>query len=162
MTAKRAQRLFLTRRPLSRQGRPTGIWITGSASSVPEAGFIRPPLWLSGLSTWKCQFSYNHWSQATLSLVSVWMGDYLIIAWVINRGSAGWNKKDTNVNIFVFSFAFHMVLYYILNNDWVGRIMVYYSGLNLNGPHINTHPWGRSGLSTWKYQFLYYYWGQAK
>ena len=30
--------VFLTRLPLSRQGRPTGIWITGSASSAPGAG----------------------------------------------------------------------------------------------------------------------------
>ena len=30
--------LFLLRRPLSRQGRPTGIRITGSASSAPGAG----------------------------------------------------------------------------------------------------------------------------
>ena len=28
----------------------------------------------SGLSTWKYQFSYDHCSQATLSLVSTWMG----------------------------------------------------------------------------------------
>ena len=36
--------LFLTRRPLLRQGRSTGIRITGSASSAPEAGFVRPPV----------------------------------------------------------------------------------------------------------------------
>ena len=29
----------------------------------------------SCLSTWKYQFSYDHWSQATLSSVSTWMGD---------------------------------------------------------------------------------------
>ena len=32
--------LFLTRRPLSKQGRPTGIWITGSTSFAPGAGVI--------------------------------------------------------------------------------------------------------------------------
>ena len=30
----------------------------------------------SGLLTWKYQFSYYHWSQATLSSVSTWMGDW--------------------------------------------------------------------------------------
>ena len=33
-----AANFFLERRPLSRQGRPTGIRITGSASFVPGAG----------------------------------------------------------------------------------------------------------------------------
>ena len=28
------------------------------------------------LSTWQCRFSYHHWSQVTLSLVSTWMGDW--------------------------------------------------------------------------------------
>ena len=37
----------------------------------------------SGLSTWKYQFSYNHWSQTTLSLVSTWMGDCSSLAWVL-------------------------------------------------------------------------------
>ena len=37
----------------------------------------------SGLSTWKYQFSYNHWSQATLSLVSTWMGDCSSVTWVL-------------------------------------------------------------------------------
>ena len=30
--------------PLSRQGRPTGIRITGSVSSAPGRGFVRPPV----------------------------------------------------------------------------------------------------------------------
>ena len=30
----------------------------------------------SGLLNWKCQFSYEPWSQATLSSVSTWIGDY--------------------------------------------------------------------------------------
>ena len=37
----------------------------------------------SGLSTWKYQFSYDHWSQATLSSVSTWMGLCLSVAWVL-------------------------------------------------------------------------------
>ena len=32
---------------------------------------------------WKYQFSYNHWSQATLSSVSTWMGDCSSVAWVL-------------------------------------------------------------------------------
>ena len=31
--------------------------------------------WRSDLSTWKCQFSYDHLSQARLNLVNTWMGD---------------------------------------------------------------------------------------
>ena len=41
------------------------------------------PLGRSGLSTWKYQFSYDHWSQATLSSVSTWMGDCSSVAWVL-------------------------------------------------------------------------------
>ena len=38
----------------------------------------------SGLSTWKYQFSYDYWSQATLSLVSAWMRDSRSsVAWVL-------------------------------------------------------------------------------
>ena len=37
----------------------------------------------SGLSTWNYQFSYDHWSQATLSLVSTWMGNCSSVAWVL-------------------------------------------------------------------------------
>ena len=38
----------------------------------------------SGLSTWKYQFSYDHWSQATLSSASTWMGDSgSSVAWVL-------------------------------------------------------------------------------
>ena len=37
----------------------------------------------SGLSTWKHQFSYDHWSQATLSSDSTWMGDCSSVAWVL-------------------------------------------------------------------------------
>ena len=37
----------------------------------------------SGLSTWKYQFSYNHWSQATLSSVSTWMGSCSSVVWVL-------------------------------------------------------------------------------
>ena len=37
----------------------------------------------SGLSTWKYQFSYDHWSQATLSSVSTWMGNCASDAWVL-------------------------------------------------------------------------------
>ena len=35
---------FLKRHPLSRQGRPTGVRITSSASSTPGRGFVKPPL----------------------------------------------------------------------------------------------------------------------
>ena len=35
------------------------------------------------LETWKYQFSYDHWSQAMLSLVSTWMGDCSSVAWVL-------------------------------------------------------------------------------
>ena len=38
---------------------------------------------LSGLSTWKYQLSYNHWSKATLSSVNTWMGDCSSVAWVL-------------------------------------------------------------------------------
>ena len=41
------------------------------------------PAGRSGLSTWKYQFSYDHWSQATLSLVSTWMGDCSSVVWVL-------------------------------------------------------------------------------
>ena len=42
------------------------------------------PLRRSGLSTWKSQFSYDHWSQATLSSVSAWMWDSgSSVAWVL-------------------------------------------------------------------------------
>ena len=38
----------------------------------------------SGLSTWKYQFSYDHWSEAMLSLVSTWIGDSRSsVAWVL-------------------------------------------------------------------------------
>ena len=37
----------------------------------------------SGLSTWKYQFSYDHWSPATLGSVSTWMGDCSSVAWVL-------------------------------------------------------------------------------
>ena len=38
----------------------------------------------SGLSTWKYQFSYDHWSRATLSSVSTtWMGDCSSVAWML-------------------------------------------------------------------------------
>ena len=37
----------------------------------------------SGLSTWKYQFSYDHWSQATSSSVSTWMGHCSSVAWVL-------------------------------------------------------------------------------
>ena len=37
----------------------------------------------SGLSTWKYQFSYDHWSQATLSLVSTSVGDCSSVVWVL-------------------------------------------------------------------------------
>ena len=37
----------------------------------------------SDLSTWKYQFSYDHWSQATLISVSTWMGDCSSVAWVL-------------------------------------------------------------------------------
>ena len=37
----------------------------------------------SGLSTWKYQFSYDHWSQTTLSSVSTWMGNCASVAWVL-------------------------------------------------------------------------------
>ena len=37
----------------------------------------------SDLSTMKYQFSYDHWNQATLSLVSTWMGDCSRDAWVL-------------------------------------------------------------------------------
>ena len=37
----------------------------------------------SGLSTWKYVWSYDHWSQATLSLVSTWMRCYSSVAWVL-------------------------------------------------------------------------------
>ena len=42
---------------------------------------INPVTGRSGLSTWKYQFSYDHWSQATLSSVSTWMGDCSSVAW---------------------------------------------------------------------------------
>ena len=35
------------------------------------------------LSSWKYQFSYNHWSQAKLSLVCTWMGDCSSVVWVL-------------------------------------------------------------------------------
>ena len=35
---------FCKRCPLSRQGRPTGIRTTGTASSAPGRGFVRPPV----------------------------------------------------------------------------------------------------------------------
>ena len=38
LTGRNIQMIFFERRPLSRQGRPTGIRITGSASSAPGAG----------------------------------------------------------------------------------------------------------------------------
>ena len=44
---------------------------------------IEDGLGSSGLSTWKYQFLYDHWGQATLSLVSTWMGDYSNDAWVL-------------------------------------------------------------------------------
>ena len=34
-------------------------------------------------SAWKYQFSNNHWSQATLILVSTWMGDCSSVVWVL-------------------------------------------------------------------------------
>ena len=37
----------------------------------------------SSLSTWKYQFSYDHWSQATLGSVSTSMGDCSSVAWVL-------------------------------------------------------------------------------
>ena len=37
----------------------------------------------SGLSTWKYQLSYDHWSQATVSSVSTWMGDCSSVALVL-------------------------------------------------------------------------------
>ena len=37
-------------------------------------------VWRSDLSTWKYQFSYNYWRQATLSSVSTWMGDCSSVA----------------------------------------------------------------------------------
>ena len=46
---------------------------TGTITTITRTG-------RSGLSTWKYQFSYNHWSQATLSLVSTWMGDCSSVA----------------------------------------------------------------------------------
>ena len=39
--------------------------------------------WCSDLSTWKYQFSYDHWCQATLSSVSTWMGDCSSVVWVL-------------------------------------------------------------------------------
>ena len=46
--------------------------------------FINCSTWgRSGLSTWKYQFSYNHWSQATLSSVSTWMGNCSSVAWAL-------------------------------------------------------------------------------
>ena len=39
--------------------------------------------WEQRLINWKCQFSYDHWSQATLSSVSTWMGDCSSVAWVL-------------------------------------------------------------------------------
>ena len=37
----------------------------------------------SSLSTWKYQFSYNHWSQAMLSSDSTWMGDCWSVVWLL-------------------------------------------------------------------------------
>ena len=37
----------------------------------------------SGLSTWKYQFSYDHWSQAMLCSVSTWMRNCSSVAWVL-------------------------------------------------------------------------------
>ena len=49
----------------------------------PFWGEIVPPVGRSGLSTWKYQFSYDHWSKATLSSVSTWMGHCSSVAWVL-------------------------------------------------------------------------------
>ena len=35
------------------------------------------------ISTWKYQFSYDHWSQAMWSSVSTWMADCSSVAWVV-------------------------------------------------------------------------------
>ena len=49
-----------------------------------KPGIINTRIGRSGLSTWKYQFSYDHWSQATLSSVSgTWMGDCSSVAWVL-------------------------------------------------------------------------------
>ena len=39
--------------------------------------------WAQQLSTWKYQLLYDHWSQATMSLVTTWMEDCSSAAWVL-------------------------------------------------------------------------------
>ena len=70
----------------SRESTPTtglkwvvNIWILIKVHTGSICNFYRR----SGLSTWKYQFSYDHWSQAMLSSVSTWMGDCSSVAWVL-------------------------------------------------------------------------------
>ena len=77
----------------SRQGQNSGLVL-----SILIASYIYSHAWLglSGLSTWKYQFSYDHWYQATLRLVSAQLG--LLSTWghkggqEWNMSSCGWSK----------------------------------------------------------------------
>ena len=55
----------------------TKLMLCGASAILPEWGWeVHRAVGIgrSGLSTWKYQFSYDHWSQATLSSVSTWVG----------------------------------------------------------------------------------------
>ena len=74
-------RLFFKR--ISEKGQSMLVEIFLHRWAFPLPLYIKSSFWRSGLSTKKYQFSYDHWSQATLSSVSTWMGNCSSVAWVL-------------------------------------------------------------------------------